>query len=91
MYKRQTVYALASDFELPNTSSSGALKNFEEGTVGSSSKATRIYNRRELKAGVQIVGPGIIAESASTTYLAPSWRARSDEKGNLRLTFEKSD
>ena len=88
---RVTVYALASDFELPNTSSSSALKNFGEGTVGGSSKATRIYNRRELKAGVQIVGPGIIAESASTTYLAPSWRARSDEKGNLRLTFEKSD
>ena len=88
---RVTVYAQASEFKLPNAPRNSGLSNFEEGAMGESGKGTKIYHRSELEVGAQVVGPAIITEYASTTYVAPSWRASADDKGNLQLIFEKAD
>ncbi len=40
---------------------------------------------RKLAAGEPVTGPAVIAEYASTTYVAESWRARRDRFGNLFL------
>ncbi len=43
------------------------------------------YQREELKAGAQIVGPAVIAEYSSTTVVPPNWCARVDAWGCLSL------
>jgi N-methylhydantoinase A len=42
-----------------------------------------VYARDELKES--IVGPALITETVSTTYIAPGWECRPDEHGSLLL------
>ena len=43
------------------------------------------YVRETLAAGQQLDGPALITEMASTTWLAPHWRATLDTSGSLLL------
>jgi N-methylhydantoinase A len=43
------------------------------------------YARAQLAAGQALIGPALITEMASTTWLAPGWRCTSDSAGNLLL------
>ena len=43
------------------------------------------YRRETLAAGQRLVGPAIVTEAVSTTWIAPGWRAEVDEVGNLLL------
>ncbi len=47
-----------------------------------------VWRRERLGADREIVGPALITEEVSTTYIAPGWRCRLDEAGNLRLRRE---
>jgi len=49
-----------------------------------------VYRREQLDPASLVEGPAIIAEMAATTWVAPGWRARADEWGNLRLCREQS-
>jgi len=43
------------------------------------------FRREQLDPAGLVEGPAIITEMAATTWVAPGWRARADEWGNLRL------
>ncbi|MBL8545093.1 MAG: hydantoinase B/oxoprolinase family protein [Hyphomonadaceae bacterium] len=42
--------------------------------------------REALAAGTEVNGPALILEQSSTTYVAPGWRARMSEHGDLILS-----
>lgn len=44
-----------------------------------------IYNRDQLSCGEKIVGPALITETVSTTYLAPGWACEVDKSACLLL------
>jgi N-methylhydantoinase A len=47
---------------------------------------TPLFRRDRLRAGDEIVGPAVIEEFGSTAPVAPGFRARVDDLGNLVLT-----
>lgn len=48
--------------------------------------AAPLWRREQLAPDRDYPGPALILDASSTTYLAPGWRARRDEAGNLLLT-----
>ncbi len=54
----------------------------------SGSIPARLYDREALLAGNHVVGPAILAQTDSTTYLPPGWAARVDSHLNLILERE---
>lgn len=46
-----------------------------------------LWQRRQLSANQWIESPAIIVEEVATTYVAPGWRCRVDEYGNLVLNM----
>jgi len=44
------------------------------------------YERAELLAGREVVGPALVTEQVSTSWIAPGWRCRVDGVGNLLLS-----
>jgi len=44
------------------------------------------HERRTLAAGFVSSGPALIIENGATTYVAPGWRARMNEHGDIVLT-----
>lgn len=46
----------------------------------------RLWQRDALPVGEAVMGPALITETISTTYLAPGWQALKDKFGNLLLT-----
>lgn len=50
-----------------------------------------IYRRAKLAPGVEIAGPAIIEEEASTAVLPPGRRARVDDYGHLHLKLRHGD
>ncbi|MCW8910357.1 MAG: hydantoinase/oxoprolinase family protein, partial [Gammaproteobacteria bacterium] len=46
-----------------------------------------VYQREQLGAGQKIIGPALIVETISTSYLAPGWSCRVDQSGNLLLSY----
>lgn len=44
-----------------------------------------LWQREHLVAGEAVVGPALITETISTTYLATGWQAQKDPYGNLLL------
>jgi len=47
------------------------------------------YQRAQLVQGFRCDGPALILEQGATTYVAPGWRARMSEHGDLVLTRAK--
>ena len=45
-----------------------------------------IYQRHQLGSKHNILGPAIIAEQVTTSYIAPNWQAQLDEYGNIHLS-----
>jgi N-methylhydantoinase A len=45
-----------------------------------------VYERERLPIDAVFEGPAIVEEEGSTTVLLPGWRARRDDRGNLRLS-----
>ncbi|HET9229924.1 MAG TPA: hydantoinase B/oxoprolinase family protein, partial [Vitreimonas sp.] len=45
-----------------------------------------VFERAALVAGFETDGPALILEQGATTYVAPGWRARMSEAGDLVLT-----
>ncbi|MBI3513264.1 MAG: hydantoinase B/oxoprolinase family protein, partial [Proteobacteria bacterium] len=46
-----------------------------------------VYDRYELLAGAEIIGPAIVEEREATTIVPPGDRLAVDETGNLRITI----
>jgi N-methylhydantoinase A len=45
-----------------------------------------VWSRERLAPGQALGGPALVTDAASTTYVAPGWRARLDPWGNLILS-----
>ena len=48
--------------------------------------ATPVFDRSALSAGFSAEGPALIIEQGATTYVAPEWRARMNQHGDIILT-----
>ncbi len=48
--------------------------------------AVPVYQRQQLSQDKLVVGPAIICETMTTSYIAPKWQARLDKHGHLRLS-----
>ena len=48
----------------------------------------QIFNREDLSCGEKIIGPALITETVSTTYLAPGWKCEVDKSACLLLQKE---
>jgi N-methylhydantoinase A len=44
-----------------------------------------IHSRRNLRPGVEIVGPAVVEQADTTTLVPPGWGGQSDTSGNLML------
>lgn len=44
-----------------------------------------IYHRENMAIGQSIIGPALIMENISTSYIAPNWKARIDQFGHIEL------
>lgn len=49
--------------------------------------AVPVWDREQLVAGQTLEGPALIAETVSTTWLAPGWQCQVDPHGNLTLNY----
>jgi len=49
------------------------------------SSPVAVWERTALHAAQWLQGPALIIDSVSTTFLAPAWQCRRDDKGNLLL------
>jgi N-methylhydantoinase A len=49
--------------------------------------AVPVYARDDLGLDQALIGPAIITEAVSTTWLAPKWKALNDAAGNLLLSM----
>jgi len=45
-----------------------------------------VFRREDLHAGARILGPCVVDQSDTTTFVRSGWSGRSDEHGNLRLS-----
>jgi len=45
-----------------------------------------VYERQNLSSGQQIIGPALITEQVSTTYIERKWQCQVDAYGNLLVT-----
>ena len=54
-------------------------------------KDVPIFNRDDLSIGVKIIGPALITETVSTTYLAVDWICEVDKSGCLMLKKIKNN
>jgi N-methylhydantoinase A len=53
--------------------------------VGGRQRSVPIYDRDSLGAGVLVRGPVVVVELSSTAYVAPEFKLRVDDFGNLQL------
>lgn len=63
---------------------------FEEGRVYHAGEEIQVQQiwRKELRKGHTLMGPALVMEYSSTTWLPPGWRLEVDEWGSLHLTKE---
>ncbi len=54
-------------------------------TVTAEGRRVPVWPREILVAGQEIAGPALLTETVSTTWVAPGWRLRVDDWGNLHL------
>lgn len=64
----------------------GAPEAEDYTTVHGVDAAVPVYQREAFGAGQRLIGPAVIREQVSTTWLATGWEAVVDDCGNLRLT-----
>ena len=86
---RATVYAPAREFRLSNCLADNGSNNFSEIDRDLSDISKELLYKDKLKEEDKINGPAVISQYASTTYVAPGWKANFDAKGNLLLTLKK--
>ncbi|MEZ5959117.1 MAG: hydantoinase B/oxoprolinase family protein [Hyphomonadaceae bacterium] len=70
----------AAEFEPAKAGASG-LGN----AAGDDAGGPSAYRREALATGFECNGPALIIENGATTYVAPGWRARMSEHGDLIL------
>ncbi len=70
-------------FRLPNWRASGRPDSRSVSVPGCGE--VPLYRRETLPPGFAFAGPAIVAEQVATTWVAPGWRGRVEDFGNLLL------
>lgn len=78
-----------NEIQLPSVSENKEASKENSATLYGLGKSVPIYQRDKLSCGEKIIGPALITETVSTTYLAPSWICEVDKSGCLMLTKTK--
>jgi N-methylhydantoinase A len=70
---------------LPRVAASGGTATVEkrEGWSGGKALTTSLYDREQVRPGVTLRGPAVVAEYSATTLIPPGMRGRVDRIGNL--------
>ena len=83
---RVSLKSQVEDITLPVIKNNHALEgDITYATLYGIDKEVPILNRDELSCGEKIIGPVLITETVSTTYLAPGWSCEVDKSGCLLL------
>lgn len=77
------------DLRLPALASGPSAPPVARVSMHGVSGPVPVHARDALRAGQDIMGPALITETVSTTWIAPGWRCEVDAVGNLVLTRGK--
>ena len=72
-------------FALPAVSAEGSCNKPESSMVYDDAVKARVVATAALQPGEEVVGPAVISEYSSTTFVAPGWSAHRDRFGNILL------
>ena len=72
-------------FALPELSAEGSCNKPEPSMVYDDAEKARVVATAALQPGEEVVGPAVISEYSSTTFVAPGWSAHRDRFGNILL------
>lgn len=80
----------AANLSLEQVGRKEAANPRTQGRVYGVEAAVPIYVREALAEGQVVMGPALLTETVSTTWLAPGWQCRVDRVGNLLLAHQPS-
>ena len=72
-------------FALPAVGAEGSCNKPESSMVYDDAVKARVVATAALQPGEEVVGPAVISEYSSTTFVAPRWSAHRDRFGNILL------
>ena len=72
-------------FALPAVGAEGSCNKPEFSMVYDDAVKARVVATAALQPGEEVVGPAVISEYSSTTFVAPGWSAHRDRFGNILL------
>ncbi|MCH8176495.1 MAG: hypothetical protein IIC59_15075 [Proteobacteria bacterium] len=72
-------------FALPAVSAEHSCNKPDSSMVYDDAVKAKVVATADLQPGEEVVGPAVISEYASTTFVAPGWSARRDLIGNILL------
>ena len=72
-------------FALPAVGAEGSCNKPESSMVYDDAVKARVVATAALQPGEEVVGPAVISEYSSTTFVAPGWSAHRDRFGNILL------
>lgn len=82
---RVALKSKVKEIQLPLIEKSESIKKENVAKLFGIEKEVSIYQRDNLSCGEKIIGPALITETVSTTYLAPNWHCEVDRSGCLML------
>lgn len=82
---RAALKSKVKEIQLPLIEKSESIKIENVAKLFAIEKDVSIYQRDNLSCGEKIIGPALITETVSTTYLAPNWHCEVDKSGCLML------
>ena len=72
-------------FALPVVTAEGSCNKPGPSMVYDDAEKARVVATTALQSGEEVVGPAVISEYSSTTFVAPGWSAQRDRFGNILL------
>jgi len=72
-------------FALPVVTAEGSCNKPGPSMVYDDAEKARVVATTALQSGEEVVGPAVISEYSSTTFVATGWSAQRDRFGNILL------
>ena len=82
---RVAIKAKIEEIKLPDLVTNNQTKEYPEVNIYNVKEDVLIYQRDDLNCGDKIIGPALITETVSTTYLALGWECEVHSSGCLLL------
>ncbi|MCK4865359.1 MAG: hydantoinase/oxoprolinase family protein [Gammaproteobacteria bacterium] len=82
---RLSLKSKTEDIQLPLLEKSKTIQKNNVVKLVGIEKDVPVFNRDDLSCGEKLIGPALITETVSTTYLAPGWTCEVDKSACLLL------